>query len=479
MKSLYPVVLLLFLTACPTTTNPYHADGDVAECRGDGECTAPDEPICGLDGQCRGCEGDGECVARDPNFPTCMGGACVATCVEGDEGDAQCSGWDPMRPYCVGETCVQCRDNGDCDGRICDTDAGLCRDCTEHAQCESGACGRDTGACVAAADIIYVDRNDPNASDLGRCDNAMPCLTITKAVDRIATQQDTRPIIVVRGDASVVYDGALTFDGITATLIGSGATIRPGLSEAGVLVTNAADVVMEGFTITGATGNQSGNGIYCNGVPGSEPAVRVQGVTITGNAATGINAYACTVSVSRSTLSSNARGGINLRDSAFVIANNFIMDNGDVVASTIGGAVIDNSGTSDVAERIFSFNTVFRNQANASADSKGVRCKSDNPTTATGNIIYGNVGDRNEISGTCTWSYSNIEGDIPAPNAGPGNISAAPLFKNANANDLHLQPDSPGVDVEGLTSDILIDFDGDDRPQNGLFDMGADEVLAQ
>jgi hypothetical protein len=36
------------------------------------------------------------------------------------------------------------------------------------------------------------------------------------------------------------------------------------------------------------------------------------------------------------------------------------------------------------------------------------------------------------------------------------------------------------VDVEGFSSsDILVDYDGDTRPQDELFDMGADEVVSQ
>jgi hypothetical protein len=476
MKSLYLAVLLLFLSACPTTNNSFYSDGDVAECRGDGECGTPDAPICGLDGQCRACEGDDECMDKNSEYPTCMGGACVAACVEGAAGDAQCLAQDETRPFCVGEACVQCRGDADCEGRICDSGTGLCRNCKEHAECESEACGRDTGICATEADIIYVDKDDENANDLGDCTSAMPCQTIAKAVERIVDGLDPGRIIVVRGGASVVYDGALTLDGITVTLIGSGSTIRPGLDQAGVLVTNGADITIEGFTITGATGNANADGIRCNNGTQPQSTLNVYRATIKGNAATGLETAGCSVTIARSSFSGNILGGMYLRDSSFAIINNFIVANGSNLDSRISGIEINNVGDSDQSRRDFFFNTIARNQANSTTGTaKGIRCQSDNPVTAVGNIIHGNLGELPTISGTCTWSYSNIEGGAN----GTGNIDEQPNFVNPNGNDFHLQPGSPGVDVEGLSSDILIDFDGDTRPQNELFDMGADEVLAE
>jgi hypothetical protein len=464
--------LLLLCSGCARFDSGSNIDSET--CRAHWECTASNAPICGLDGQCRACGGDGECVARDSDFPVCTGGACVAACVEGSAGDAQCLAQDETRPYCVGEACVQCRDKGDCDGRICDDSASVCRDCTEHAQCESGACGRDTGICATEADIIYVDKDDDNANDLGDCTSAMPCQTIAKAVERIVGGLDPGSIIVVRGGASVVYDGALTLDGITVTLVGSGSTIQPkavGETDRPVVeVKNGAVASIEGFKVTKATGTVDTEGVKCT----SNSNVRISRLIVAENAGIGIAANECSLSLERSEVLLNAQGGITVQNSDFRIVNNFVAKNGDAFMGIFGGISIYN--TDPKQTQVLSFNTVARNFAANNGEASGIKCSTISAMTAKGNIVYEGAGNAPATSGNCKWEYSNIQGGAPEPNAGEGNIDEQPSFVNPNGSDFHLQPGSPGVDVEGLSSDILIDFDGDARPQNGLFDMGADEV---
>jgi len=68
-------------------------------------------------------------------------------------------------------------------------------------------------------------------------------------------------------------------------------------------------------------------------------------------------------------------------------------------------------------------------------------------------------------------SYSDIKGGW----FGDGNIDTNPLFTDPGGNDFHLQLGSPCLDA-GIESEINIDIDGDLRPMNGNWDMGADEV---
>lgn len=72
-------------------------------------------------------------------------------------------------------------------------------------------------------------------------------------------------------------------------------------------------------------------------------------------------------------------------------------------------------------------------------------------------------------------TYSNIKGGY----AGVGNIDADPLFVNAAAGDLHLQPGSPCVNT-GLNSAVTTakDLDGNDRILGDIVDMGAYEAEA-
>ncbi|MBK8432737.1 MAG: hypothetical protein IPL28_16205 [Chloroflexi bacterium] len=55
-------------------------------------------------------------------------------------------------------------------------------------------------------------------------------------------------------------------------------------------------------------------------------------------------------------------------------------------------------------------------------------------------------------------------------------ISLSPLYLSPAARDNHLQELSAGVDVGDPNSPIANDFDGQQRPVNTGFDIGADET---
>jgi hypothetical protein len=90
-------------------------------------------------------------------------------------------------------------------------------------------------------------------------------------------------------------------------------------------------------------------------------------------------------------------------------------------------------------------------------------------------VYMGNVYDysTSQINGTCTVTYSDLgpNGSIEAT----GNICTDPLFNNAANNDLSLTYLSPCVDAGATLTYPLTDINGNTRPQNGVFDMGAYE----
>ena len=59
-------------------------------------------------------------------------------------------------------------------------------------------------------------------------------------------------------------------------------------------------------------------------------------------------------------------------------------------------------------------------------------------------------------------------------NAALAGTGAVPF---ATANDLHISMGAPEVDAGATIASVLLDIDGDSRPQGAGYDIGADEVL--
>ena len=90
-------------------------------------------------------------------------------------------------------------------------------------------------------------------------------------------------------------------------------------------------------------------------------------------------------------------------------------------------------------------------------------------TGGTGNV-FGNNGTM-DVPDLATWRMAPTTGTGKDANS----ISADPTF--VSATDLHLQVSSPAKDAGTAAGGIVIDFDGDSRPQIAGFDIGADEIL--
>lgn len=69
------------------------------------------------------------------------------------------------------------------------------------------------------------------------------------------------------------------------------------------------------------------------------------------------------------------------------------------------------------------------------------------------------------------WGGGGIVNDLG------GHIRAAPAFVNPSADDFHLQNSSPARDQGATNAGLSVDFDGQGRPADNGFDIGADEFV--
>jgi hypothetical protein len=439
---------------------------DAATCGTSAECTVVTSPICDDgSGQCRGCDDETECLAKDPLRPICEDtGACVE-CVD----SADCTA-DATEPICATGACAACGSNAEClandaGAPVCDP-SGACVECADHGDCPSNVCDLATNMCVDAANIIYV--NGATGVDSGSCGAAAsPCETIQRGVDRTDTTVRTVHI------ASGTYAEDVTVSGVAIAIVAEpGARLAPNAFDTPALVvTDGADVAIDSLAISGTRCTVPpctiADGIACD-----DAVLSLFRADVSNNGSSGIDALqtACTLSVARSTVRGNDRGGIDIRDSSFDISNTFIAFNGstDGAGSSLGGVRIRNDIGVPLPQA-FVHNTVFGNKSGVAAFASGVECAGD--VTAVSNIVYGGQGAAS-IAGSCTWTYSNVEGAA----LGGTNIDMDPMFVD-DVNNHHLRMGSPSRNSGDPASATIEDFDGDPRPLGGRADMGADEFV--
>ncbi len=466
---------------CCTTAEActrHGGDGTIVECVDDSDrpycdnesrtCIEPPGVPCGPEGQC-----------ADPDTPICYQGLCVECGVAGDcpftapvcgDSDHQCKacsdgaecGEFDDRPFCDQGACVGCRDGNDCQSAtvpICDEDDRICRGCVSGSECASDVCDWEGGACIDEADVLYVTNGGTGDS----CTRKDPCGSIG---DALAAASSARNWILMAPDS---YQETVDINGASIHIVGDGADLRPAtIDSAAFTVRGGADVRISGLHIHDADGNGDGpgDGIYCSNSGGASTVV-LDRVLIEGNDDQGVDANTCDLTVTRSVLTDNRRGGFDLDSVDFDITNNFIVTNGNGSVVSAGVLIDKNPPTRGRLEH----NTIVAN-INPSGEPSGVQCVLvGNAIGFRNNIIFGNQGSATQVAGTnCEHTFSVIG---PNGTPGDGNIATAPSF--VSETNFHLVDGSSGID-SAAESDISVDFDGDPRPGGAENDIGADEL---
>jgi hypothetical protein len=468
-------------------------------CTQDSDCAdqvCKNEPDDGLDGICVDCLVSDDCPSDTP-FCDVVNNSCLSpSCEQGADGDALCMSTTPGTPVCgPNDRCVECVESSHCSNElapVCDTETGECRKCEAHAECVSGVCDIEGGTCRVEADLVHVDDNGTDGASCGT--PLSPCATFMGADGALTKIGGFRDTIVVQ-TGSIVEQ--VLIDSMQLTIVGqAGAALTPRIlsDEVGIEITDSATVTISGLRISMDVQGDRATAVACNGnstltledtlIDAVRNGISTNNCSLTllrsdvrGNGdGTGIEVAGGEVALHQSTIASYRGGGILIDSASFEIVNCLIADNGGDSTdsgSPFGGILL--SGT--LGDQRFEFNTVARNfiQPQQTIGS-AIECADAN-LNGSNNIFTldgAPLGLSTLIGANCSLRDSLIEGGHP----GEGNIDDTPTFVPA-ANDYHLAAGSPGIDVAVGGTQVIIDIDGNPRPQGAAPDMGMDEVLVQ
>lgn len=194
-------------------------------------------------------------------------------------------------------------------------------------------------------------------------------------------------------------------------------------------------------------------------------------------------------------------GAIKSEGASIVLKNcrfvgNFNLGGGGAIFDAIGDPTIvncifsNNSAVSGGAAFFTSSNPTFTNCTffgNSAETSGGVSTQNGN-LVVRNSIFWGNSDNSgsgadaqiNVLSGQASVFYSCIQDEDPNDDNipfGGTNIDDDPMLVDPDNGDLHISLDSPCTDVgnNAFVEDGAVDMDGEERIQNEIVDMGADE----
>ena len=180
--------------------------------------------------------------------------------------------------------------------------------------------------------------------------------------------------------------------------------------------------------------------------------------------ATGDNVY-----VEGSTLGYNWYGMNFSTVSNLTVANNLVGNNpaGGIVSGYSAGTIM--------------FNTVIGNAFSGTAAylTGGIALEGTGSERVVNNILTSNYYGFNCYSCSGTWDYNLVWGNttdyVNDASADGSDIAGDPLFVAGSEGNFHLTAASPAIDAANSTVGIVVDIDGESRPQGDNYDLGYDE----
>ena len=423
------------------------------------------------------CSPDGFC----PSGQHCDVTQLPPTCVAGDGGAIGGDARGVDAPVAKDGMMVSCAGGCPSDQPICDTGDDTCRGCVADAECPSLACEESTGACIAAGSAIFVATT---GTDGGACTAAAPCATVTYALTLVGSG---RGFIAIA--AGTYHDSFLVPASVATTL--SGPSLDPSAAEIDyaatgsgidhvIEITGAAQVVVEGLTIAN---DATVEGIRMSATAGKLQLSRVAvtkcagGLDLRGTIAIsqceihdnpGIGIAFATggvLDVERTRISGNSEG-VQISTGDIIVRNSFILRSSSHAVHVTGGA-----------NTTLSFDTIADNELGGSDDDIAVECGSGATGPLIEDTIVANNGNGTNQLGCGGVNYVATTGD-PTNGGGTGNfhVEYPGLFANPSMGDYHLAPHAAPIDLADPAATLMIDFDGQLRPQGPRCDVGADEA---
>lgn len=326
--------------------------------------------------------------------------------------------------------------------------------CTTDPECVSGACLGD-GTCADGSKILYVARDVTGTT----CAVDDKC-TLATAVSKVSAAKT----IIHLDPLGYHFATGFTLSS-SVHVIGRGATVAVDTNNA-FSIMGGAVVTLDQLGFGGSVAARPTDAVAC-----TNATLNARGVTIAFTTGIGINASGCTLTVERSTLTDNLGSAMLLGGGGkFTLTNNFIFRNGATNGNASGG--IDVLGSVPAGSSV-EFNTIVDNHAGPGATNAGGMVCNTAAFTAPNNLFARNdvggvaIAVNSQIAGACTYPTTIAQADVTglafvSPDAAPFNYK--------------IGAGSTAIDFATTVSTIVVDNEGDVRPQGGDKDAGADEL---